>query len=182
MPGKTLLFHWRYDKWDYLNNPGVHDKKNSSMKFIDQIRNDPRLLAKRLSMISEENAIEYIYFASPRNDWPFIKKITAGLRGVEFVKASSLETFVKKTVFSCPDFCGNFDDYFSQIEQELARLSDIFIYSCFSSWSSNVLIDRLIDGKNENYNNIQIIAEINEENYSSSCLPFFHSSKKKLQN
>ena len=55
------------------------------------------------------------------------------------------------------------DSEISLVEQELAFLSDFFLFSTPSTWSMNVLLERTIAGRDDNLLNIDFEVEKEEK-------------------
>lgn len=49
----------------------------------------------------------------------------------------------------------DFDSEISLVEQEICFLSDFFMFSTYSSWSTNIVLERIIDGRKDNQMNIE---------------------------
>ena len=82
----------------------------------------------------EEKNLTHFYFASPPDEKPFLKEISSGMTDKKFIGDNMLVDFLEKEFQNCTRIMDDFDDLISLAEMELSYLSNLFVYSCFSTW------------------------------------------------
>jgi hypothetical protein len=169
-----VSIHWRYDSKDYFRN--ALPKKTEAMDLIKSVKESDELtqkLALELSNVIKSKSA--VYFASLPAEKQFIRKLFTKIYesddGIKEIKDSLLVSFLKREFAECAAIMEDFEGLLSLVEMELCFLSSTFVYSCFSTWSSNVLIERQIAGLTNNLNNVDLMAKANGKNYTGKCFP-----------
>jgi len=164
---KFAAMHWRYDAKDWMKMKINNSERIHSL--IERAEIDPKTFASSLeSQLLKEN-ISVVYFASPPAEIEFLNNLGSHFQKIEFFTGSSLEDFFKRKFNFCPDILRDSVENISLFEQEICFISDFFIESCFSSWSSNIVLERYAEGIKANLNNLEIVAKSFGENYEDSC-------------
>ena len=133
-----LLMHWRYDSRDYFRND--LPKKKEAMSLIRKIKDSEegtRNLAVELSKIMERRNLTAVYFASPPDEKPFLKKLADKMPGRREIESKMLEDFLGREFGNsqnCAEIMEYFGDLLSLVEMELSFLASTFVYSCYSTW------------------------------------------------
>ena len=103
--------------------------------------------------INENNEIKgkYIFISdwgrkSPPSDYDFLKNLTSHIveyyPEAEIIQEQEISDFAKSRLDNA-----YFDTQLSLLSQELAFISDFFFYSNPSTWSANVVLERLAADK-----------------------------------
>ncbi|CBY34809.1 unnamed protein product [Oikopleura dioica] len=159
--------HWRYDAEDWMKMKIENSERIHSV--IERAELYPKTFASSLeSQLLKEN-ISVVYFASPPEEIKFLNVLGSYFEQVEFFTGSSLEDFFKNKFTFCPDILRDLVENISLLEQEICFISEFFIESCFSSWSSNIVLERYAEGIRSNLNNLDIVAKGLGEKYEDSC-------------
>ncbi|CAG5077016.1 Oidioi.mRNA.OKI2018_I69.PAR.g8611.t1.cds [Oikopleura dioica] len=79
---------------------------------------------------------------------------------IKVFTGKDLEKFIKQNYSSCPKIMKNFHDAFSLLEQEMCFKSRRFYPSTGSSWSLNVVMERIVFDKRENEDNYNLMKNI----------------------
>ncbi|CAG5078612.1 Oidioi.mRNA.OKI2018_I69.PAR.g9034.t1.cds [Oikopleura dioica] len=144
---KFAAMHWRYDKKDWMKMKIKNGERIHSL--IDRAHNDPKSFASSLESKLQSLQISIIYFASPPAEIPFLTELGSHFKSVTFFTGSELELFFKKKFGFCSNIMADFVENISLLDQEICFISDFFIESCFSSWSSNLILERHAEEQRE---------------------------------
>nr|XP_002127797.1 uncharacterized protein LOC100180546 [Ciona intestinalis] len=164
--GKYFAVHWRYDKVDFLHYLcGVHYRP----QIADMCNNikraaKPKAIARAIAVkLSESKEIfgsnpRSVYLAAPSSVSGFVEAIKTSfdnllrsdseyksLGKVKMYFAKDLFEFVLKNYRPCGHTSNEhnvINDVISQVEMEIGKLSETFVWSKQSTWSQRVLFNR----------------------------------------
>ncbi|CBY08169.1 unnamed protein product [Oikopleura dioica] len=129
------LMHWRYDMRDFFR--AMMHKKEEAKTMIENLKSSKKQMKNfslEISKIMDEKNMTYFYFASPPDEKTFLKEIALGVSYKKFIDDNLLAEFLKKEFQNCTKIMDDFGDLVSLAEMELSYLSNLFVYSCFSTW------------------------------------------------
>ena len=149
-------------------------KKIAAQKIITEMRissQKRKNFADEIMKIMDDLDLESFYFASPPDEKPFLFEIALRMDRKRFVPDFALTDFLEKEFKNCATIMQDFGNLVSLAEMELSYLSNLYLYSCFSTWSGNVLLERTIDGKLNNKINVDVVASALGKKYEGRCTP-----------
>jgi hypothetical protein len=142
---KFAAFHWRYDLEDWTD--GRKDQTLKSKLLF--IRKNPKVLVDFIQEALERRNISNMVIFSPPNDSGFCEEIRGLMKNINvYTGREIVELF--RSDFDKIDT----DSEVSLLEQEICLLSDFFFYSEPSTWSTNVLLERILSGKHDHVYNL----------------------------
>jgi hypothetical protein len=142
---KFAAFHWRYDLEDWAD-----ERKDQTMKSkLLFIRKHPKVLVDFIQKALEEREISNMVIFSPPNDVEFCERIRGLMKNINvYTEKEIVELF--RSDFDKIDT----DSEISLLEQEICLLSDSFFFSEYSTWSTNVLLERILSDKHDHVYNL----------------------------
>jgi len=112
-------------------------KKLEAKTMIENLKSSEKLKKKfslEISKIMNEKNLTYFYFASPPDEKKFLKEISSEISEKNFIDDNLLVNFLKNEFQNCTKIMDDFGDLISLAEMELSYLSNLFVFSCFSTW------------------------------------------------
>ena len=166
-----VTIHWRYDEKDFLKMCSVkyylsacrtlkHSQKNFTStelsKNIQKYINSEK--------VNPEN-IRSVYFAAPEDITSFIESVSKELKTMNILAYDQrdLRAYMKQTFINCPEIkmINQTHEFISQVEQEIAYKSEMFLYSDGSTWSDGVMQERTVNLVSQrDRNNFLILEEM----------------------
>jgi hypothetical protein len=154
---KFAALHWRYDLEDWADG-----RWDTSLKMkLLMIRRNPRVLVNFIQDQLKHRNISRMVMFSPPSDSAFLDELRSQMENIKIYTEKEIIEFFKSDLDKI-----DADSEVSLLEQEICLLSDFFLYSVYSTWSSNILLERMIVGHNDFLKNIDF--EIKEEDTLSS--------------
>jgi len=101
---------------------------------------------------------------SPPNDHDFLKELQKLMKNTKIYIGQEIVKLFKSNLDKI-----DMDSEVSLLEQEICLLSDFFLYSEHSTWSTNVVLERIISGKKDHSYNLNF--QWNETDILSQKLP-----------
>ena len=155
---KLAAFHWRYDLQDWNDD---RKDENFKMKLL-AIRKNPKVLVDFIQGALEDRNISRMLMFSPPSDNAFLEELRGRMKNTKIYTEKEIMELFKGDLDKI-----DADSEISLLEQEICLLSDFFLYSHPSSWSSNVCIERVISGNDDHLFNINF----KEEDFQTASLP-----------
>merc|ERR1711976_929972 len=108
---------------------------------------NPQKFGHVLNGVMRSRGIKVLYIASPIDDWDFVENVKKSIHSENLViTGKDLEAFVDKIHAGCSKM-ENFHDNLSLVEQEICFRGQTFYASVGSSWSLNIMLERIAAGK-----------------------------------
>lgn len=150
-----LSIHWRYDEKDF----NTHCKKyHLTGGICGHLKNGIDFIGMANGILSfiikTQVKIDAIYIAAPPKEAENINKMKEIFRSQNYASfdGNDLTAYLTNEYKTCPNeiFNDQIHDFTSQIEMEICSRAELFIYSKGSSWSKNILMERVAKGVNRN--------------------------------
>ena len=143
-----LSIHWRYDEADF----GWHcERASSGLKACAELLDGgfrPVKVAYKIDEIirSRKLEVDTIHFAAPPSMNKFVVELREFVRnyGYSFFCQYDIVSFIERKYKNCEKtkMGKQKHDFVSQVEQEIAMKSRVFMFSDGSSWSETVQAER----------------------------------------
>ena len=150
-----ITIHWRYDEKDFLKMCSVkyylpacrtlnHSGKNFTSTQLS--KNIGHFIDSK--KVNPDN-IRSVYFAAPQDITTFIESVSEELRRLDILAYDQrdLRVYMKQTFVECENIkmANQTHEFVSQVEQEIAYKSEMFLYSDGSTWSDGVMQERTVN-------------------------------------
>lgn len=144
---KYIAVHWRYDEVDWIKKKCKKNLNNTFLCSLVQMTKPGNIINSINSTLAVNhlNDSYYLYIATPPSLNNFSNDIYSYAKSTNLMYPKiNLETYLTKNYKTCwYEIWTNTDEIVSLVEMVIMEKSDIFFYSDGSSWSSNVLINRI---------------------------------------